>query len=74
MTSYQTLKEKNRKLQAEIQKLLDEPEYYISQNLANNVRRGIMEACLFGKHYMLHKPSGKVKFTGIIKKLTESGR
>lgn len=70
-SSYQKLKEKNNELNNIIQKLYDDPEYYLSQVMANNIRKGIDKAAMFGSPYFIHKPSGEVELSGVFKQLLE---
>ena len=71
MNSYQKLKTKLKAKDEEIQRLLTDQEYYMTCVIANNVRRGIDRAVMFGEPYMIHKPTGKLKFKGLLNKITK---
>lgn len=73
MNSYQRLKEKNKSLQLEIIKLLENNEYYFVKCIAHGIKRDIQKTLMFGGQYMIHKPKGKVNMSGLFKKL-EYGR
>lgn len=67
MTSYQKLKARIKALEDHSNKLLTDPEYYITESMRLKIANEVYARILFGDS----KPSGTVKgMKGLIKKIT----